>query len=239
MHSNVVIVLHRSRDVRNIGAVVRAMKNTGFSRLRLVEAVEFDAEDILGIAHRSEDVLAQIEHFDDLGAALADAHYVVGTSARDHAQLQPRSDVRTLASELRGRAAVGTVALLFGPEDKGLDNTALAHCTTLLRLPVEPSYPSLNLAQAVLLLLYELRQALVPPDTPAPRVLANVASLDGTMAAVKTLLDTIDFVKSGDGSALRRELRAILNRAELDEREAALITAIAREVLHYVEREAK
>jgi TrmH family RNA methyltransferase len=232
-----VIVLQRPRDVRNIGAVVRAMKNMGFSRLRLVEAVDFRAEDMLGIAHRSEDVLAGIERFDNLASALADASYVVGTSARAHTYLHPRSDVRVLASELHGRAAMGTVALLFGPEDRGLDNEALARCHVLLRLPVDPAYPSLNLAQAVLLLLYELRQAALLSTASELRTLASAAAIDRSMATINQLLDAIDFVKSGDGSALRRELRTILNRAELDEREAALVTAIAREVLKYVERQ--
>ncbi|NJM07493.1 rRNA methyltransferase [Candidatus Gracilibacteria bacterium] len=239
MFDQFVIILRRPRDVRNCGAVVRAMKNMGFSRLRLVEAADVRVEDILGIAHRSDDILARIEHYDDLATALGDTSLVVGTSARLHANVQLRSDIRDLAAELHGYARYGLVALLFGPEDKGLDNEALARCHILLRLPVDLAYPSLNLAQAVLLVLYELRQAATAPLTPTPRALATAASLDRSLATVGQLLGAIDFVKSGDGATLRRELRAILNRAQLDEREAALLTAVAREVLRYVERSTK
>jgi TrmH family RNA methyltransferase len=232
MVNNIVIVLHRPRDVRNIGAVVRAMLNMGFARLRLVDPAPFDPDDIGGIAHRSEAIVAAMQIFPDLGSALADTLFVVGTSARPHAGRSPRADVSALAGEVFARAAVGPVALLFGPEDNGLDTAALDRCHALLSLPCDPAYPSLNLAQAALLALYELRHAALgelPP--PPPRSVAPASELDLALELVGAALRSIDFHKSGDGAATERALRALLMRAAPDARELALIGAIAREVV--------
>jgi TrmH family RNA methyltransferase len=227
-----VVVLHRPRDVRNIGAVVRAMKNMGFTRLRLVQPAPFDPADIGGIAHRSEDILAAMEIFPDLPAALADARYVLGTSARPHPGRPLRQDLRALAGELLARAGAGPLALLFGPEDNGLDSDALDRCNAILSLPASPAYPSLNLAQAALLLLYELRQAAAaPPQGPPPRPAAAAAELEQTLELADQALRAIDFYKSGDGAATLRAMRAMLLRAAPDSRELALLSAIAREVV--------
>lgn len=233
---NIVVVLHRPRDVVNIGAVVRAMKNMGCRRLRLVDPAPFDPADIRGIAHRSEDVLDALEIAPDLDAALADALLVVGTTARRRGAHAVREDVRALAPQILARAAAGPVALLFGPEDNGLDNQALDRCQLIVRLPVDPAYPSLNLAQAALLLLYELRTAAPaaePPPAPAP---APQAQMETLYAALAQALQTIEFFKTGDAEAKLRSLRQLLQRARPDPREAALLTAIAREIVAFVRR---
>ncbi len=229
----IVVVLHKPRDVRNIGAVVRAMKNMGFGRLRLVAPEPFDPDDLLGIAHRSEDVVESIERFDDLPAALADVRYVLGTSERAHPGRQMRHDLRPLAAELLARAAsAGPVALLFGPEDNGLDAAALDRCHAVLTLPSDPGYPSLNLAQAALLILYELRMAagapLPPPPEQAP---ATAGEHERFAAALAEAVAAVGFVKSGDGATTLRRLRALVARAEPDSAELALLTALLREVV--------
>jgi tRNA/rRNA methyltransferase len=229
-----IIILHRPRDIRNIGAVVRAMKNMGFSRLRLVAPAPFDPADIGGIAHRSDDILATMESYATLDAALHGLQYLVGTSARQH-ERPLREDVRVLAGELVARAGQGTVGLLFGPEDNGLDNAALDRCNVVLRLPVNPAYPSLNLAQAALLLLYELRNASAAPVPAQVRGdLADIAALEAYFSALQQMLNSVEFVKSGNSESIMRPLRALFHRAEPSERELALLTAIAREVVKKV-----
>lgn len=233
---NIAVVLMHTRDVRNIGGAVRAMKNTGLSQLRLVAPTPFAAEDITGIAHRSEDVLASMRVVDTLDEALADATYVVGTSARARGDLPSRTDVRALAAELRTRAQQGRVALLFGPEDNGLDNAALDRCHALVRLPINPAYTSLNLAQAVLLLGYELWMA--QPAQPAAADAAQPATADALeqcFAETERALHAIQFFKSGSAPTMRA-LRQLLQRAEPQSREVALLTAIAREVQAFLRR---
>lgn len=234
----VITVLHRPRDVRNIGAVVRALKNMGFRRLRLVDPVPFDPADLTGIAHRSEDLVAAIELYADLDAALADVRYVVGTSERAHPDRPMRADVRPFAAELVARASsAGPVALLFGPEDHGFDNAALDRCQAVLTLPTDPAYPSLNLAQAVLLTLYELRMAAAGPLPAAPlRRPASAAELEASFAALAAAVAAVGFVKSGPATATMRRLRALITRAAPDSREAALIAALAREIVYALAR---
>jgi TrmH family RNA methyltransferase len=168
---NIIIVLHRPRDVVNIGAVVRAMKNMGLSHLRLVDPVPYTPDDVTRLSHRAEDILVGIRTYPDLDAVLADTIYVVGTTERARGSHSVRSDLRMLALELLQRVAVGSLALLFGPEDNGLDNDARDRCHVIVRIPTDPAYPSLNLAQAALLLMYERRMAAlgdIPPPTRAP-----------------------------------------------------------------------
>jgi TrmH family RNA methyltransferase len=234
-----IIVLHQPRDVRNIGAVVRAMKNMGFARLRLVRPAPFDPADIRGIAHRSDDIIAGMSIHETLADALADATYVLGTSGRARPGRPLRDDIRPLAAELHARAAAGPLALLFGPEDNGLDSAALDRCHALLSLPADPSYPSLNLAQAALLVLYELRQAAPatpPAAAPAIAAAASQAQIDAALGAVEQALAAIEFAKSGNPAPAMRSLRALLLRAAPDSREAALVAAVAREVVHAMRR---
>lgn len=233
-----IVVLHRPRDVRNIGAVVRAMKNMGFRRLRLVDPAPFDPADLLGIAHRADDVVAATETFASLPEALADARLVVGASERPRPDRPSRSDLRPLAAELVARAAVaGPVALLFGPEDNGLDLAALDRCNLVLAIPADPAYPSLNLAQAALLVLYELRTAAAPRLAVAPRrPPAAAGELESLAAALDAALDAVDFVKSGDTTVTLRRLRLLIARAEPDSAEVALLTAFAREIVHALRR---
>ena len=124
------------------------------------------------------------------------------------------TDLRPLAGELVARAAAGPVALLFGPEDNGLDAAALDRCDAVLCLPADPAYPSLNLAQAAMLALYELRMAAAAP---LPRVQAREPATAGERerfaAALAAAVDAVGFVKSGDGAATLRRLRALVARA--------------------------
>ena len=214
----IVIVLYQPRDVVNIGGVVRAMKNMGLRRLRLVEPVPFASEDILRIAHRSDDLLATLQIYPDLDAALADTTYVVGASEHHHAEHPARSDIRALALALLQRSAGGPVALLFGPEDNGLSKRELDRCHTIVRLPTDPDYPSLNLAQAALLLMYELRMAagaggLVHAlETPKPHVpphdqAACVADLETFFTTAEQALQVIGFFKTGSATKTLRCLR--------------------------------
>lgn len=238
MFDQFLVVLHRPQDVRNIGAVVRAMKNMGFGRLRLVDPAPFDPTDLLGIAHRADAIVAAIETFASLPEAIADTRFVVGTSERPRPDRPSRSDLRPFAAELAARAAAaGPVALLFGTEDNGLDRAALDRCNVVLSIPADPAYPSLNLAQAVLLVLYELRMAVAPAPLAVPRrPPATAAELETLATALDAALDAITFVKSGDSSVTLRRLRTLITRAEPDSAEVALLTAFAREIVHTIRR---
>lgn len=232
----IIVVLNRPQKLVNIGGVVRAMKNMGLRQLRLVAPAEFDRDDIGGIAHRSDDILDTLAILPDLDSALADMTFVVGTSARQRSGLEMDTP-RSLAPALLARAAEGPVALLFGPEDNGLTNSELDRCHQLVMIPTDLGYRSLNLAQAVLLLAYELRMVEQAPPRPSRQTPpATTAQLEQLFAIAEQALWDIEFFKAEQSESMMRSLRSLIHRAEPDTREAALLTAIAREISQVARR---
>ena len=238
---NVVVVLDETQDVVNIAGVMRAMMNMGLARLRLVRPAQFDAYRIEGIAHQSGPLIEATERFDDLDAALADVTWVVGTTARPRTAqrnfLYPRDGARQVIEH----AWDGPVALLFGREDKGLSNQALDRCQQVVVIPTDPDYSSLNLAQACLVLCYEIHLAAGGGSAPLPTgrresVPATQADLESMFTALTGGLERIDFFKSRRPEAVLRTLRTVFSRAGLDQRESKLLRAIGFEIGHYLDR---
>jgi TrmH family RNA methyltransferase len=235
---NIIVVLSQPQKLVNIGGTVRALKNMGLRRLRLVRPAEYDPAAIVGIAHRSDDLLAATTIHDNLDDALADAIFVVGATARPRDATARIDTPRALAPALLARAADGPVALLFGPEDHGLTNADLDRCHALLSIPTDPAYSSLNLAQAVLIVAYELRMAadLPPPARRQAEQPASAAQLEALFEAMEQALWGIEFFKSQQAEVMLRTLRGLVHRAEPGAREAALLRAIFLETLHFLRR---
>ena len=239
-----LIILNQPQDLVNIAGTVRAMRNMGLERLRLVQPAEFDAWRIAGIAHGSESMIEQVEFFDTLDQAVADTAYVVGTTARRREAAYLWHQPREAAPEILaiGERADAPVAIVFGREDKGLSNEDLDLCDRLITVPTSPAASSLNLAQAVLLVCYELRMAALagrPTALPrgrrhAPR--ATVAQHQELFGDVERTLAEIDFFKQRNPAAILRTVRAVARRANLDAREAKLFRAMAIEVRKVLDR---
>jgi TrmH family RNA methyltransferase len=240
----VSVVLHEPQELVNVAHVVRALKNFGFSDLRLVRPREYDAYRVEGIAHQTQDILARVARFDGLDAALADCVHVVGFTARGRAAKRNLQRPRDAAAEILALAETGPVALVFGREDKGLPNEALDRCHRVVTIPTNPAYASLNLAHAVVLMLYELalargdeRQAFKSPRRAgAP---ATVEELERLFVDVEAALTAIEFFKTRQSEGVMRTVREVIHRTPLDEREAKLLRAMAIEVVKYGERLAR
>ncbi|HEX5436428.1 MAG TPA: RNA methyltransferase [Gemmatimonadaceae bacterium] len=227
------IVLCEPQDPVNIAAVVRAMQNMGVHQLRLVNPVPYDASRIEGVAHGTRDVVRAIRHYDSLDDALADCVRVAGFTARRRAAKRPLTDPRSAASELLASAEHGATALLFGREDKGLSNAALDRVHLVVTIPTT-EHASLNLAQAVLVALYELHlaapessRAVAPPRKNAPP--ATAAQYERLFIAAEQALRAIDFFKTRYPEHIMRTLRSLAHRAAPDAREIELLRAIAIE----------
>lgn len=239
---NVVVVLNRTQDIVNIGGTVRAMMNMGLERLRLVQPDTFDAYRIAGIAHGSEWLLDRIEFFDTLEAATADAGLIVGTTARRRRAAFVWDQPRTAAPAILTAAAEteNPVCLVFGREDTGLQNEDLDRCDRLVVIPTTARHRSLNIAQAVLLLTWELFMAARElPDLPQPKRRsrpATSAELALYFEDQEHALDTIEFFKSRNAPMIMRTLRAFTRKARPSEREVKLLRAIAIEVRKFFER---
>ncbi|MGH7501694.1 MAG: RNA methyltransferase [Longimicrobiales bacterium] len=237
-----VVVLHRTQDIVNIAGTLRAMMNTGFERLRLVQPEIFDAYRIAGIAHGAERLIERIEFFDTLEAALADAGRVIGTTSRRRTASYVWQHPRQAAPELLRVATSpdAPVALVFGPEDRGLSNEDLDRCERLLVVPTNHDHPSLNLAQSVLLVCYELMLASREAGAlPSPKRRSSPASphqLDALFEDSQRALETIEFFKARNAPMVMRSLRAILRRSDMTARETALLRAMAIEIRKFFER---
>lgn len=240
----ITVVLHEPQELVNIAHVVRALKNFGFRELRLVRPREYDPYRVEGIAHQSQDVLARVARVDRLEDALADAIHVVGFTARGRAAKRNLQRPRAAAAEILALAEAGRVALLFGREDKGLPNSALDLCHRVVTIPTNPEYPSLNLAHAVVLVLYELALARGDEGRPfkAPRragPLAQGEDVERLFADVERALRVIEFFKTRQVEGVMRTVREVIHRTPLDEREVKLLRAMAIEVVKYGERLAR
>lgn len=226
---NVIVVLHRPQDSRNVGAVLRAMKNMEISELRLVQPEPLDRETILRVAHGCEDLLDQLGVYATVEEAVADADYVVGAAAGHHPARPQTNAIRDVATAWVARLRQGKLVLLFGQEDDGLDHATLDRCHLLVTLSANPTYPALNLAQSVLLLLYEVRMAVISGAmNPIPSdPVAAQADLERIFQLTATVLADIGFFK-GNQAAVMRKVRQIVYKASLNPEEAALVTAILR-----------
>jgi TrmH family RNA methyltransferase len=241
---SLVVVLHEPQELVNIAHVVRALKNFAFRELRLVAPREFDAYRIQGIAHQTHDIVAHVVVCETLNAALADCVHVVGFTSRGRTAKRNVQRPREAAAEIVSLWDHGPVALLFGREDKGLTNESLDRCHRIVTIPSDPAYPSLNLAHAVVLMLYEL--ALARRDTPLafkpPRRRAGpapVAEVERLFTDIEGALMAIEFFKRREAEHVLRTVREIIHRTPLDEREVKLLRAMAIEVVKYRERLAR
>jgi len=240
----ITVVLHEPQDLVNIAHVVRGIKNFGLRDLRLVNPREYEAYRVEGIAHQTQDVLARVQTFASLEEALADAMHIVGFTARGRTAKRNLQRPRDAAAEIVALAESGTVALLFGREDKGLSNEALDRCHRVVTIPSDPGYASLNLGHAVIIMLYELalargaeaRPFKEPRRTSEPAVAADLERL---FADVAKALHAIEFFKTRNADGVMRTMREIAHRAPLDAREVKLLRAMAIEVTKYGERLAR
>ena len=235
------VVLCEPLDPINIAGTIRAMKNMGAHKLRLVRPVAYDPYRLIGVAHDTEEIIAGIEHFDDLESALADCVRVAGFTARRRAAKRAVAEPVAAADDLLSFAEAGPVAVLFGREDKGLPNEALDLAHVVVTIPTT-DHASLNLAQAVLLGLYHLHVAaadatrkLAPPRKAADAPTSS--QLEMLFSDAHRALTEIRFFKTRNDEHVMRSLRSLVFRAAPDGREVDLLRAMAIEVLRTIDRE--
>jgi tRNA/rRNA methyltransferase len=232
----VTIILHRPRIPENIGAAVRAACNMGLSRLMLVEPEDCDLTRILKMAtHAAADLVENMEVHSDLGAALKSFHYIVGTTARTGGQRQELKTPREIAEKLVPICSTNRVALLFGPEDRGLTNAQLRYCHAVVTIPTS-GFSSLNLAQAVMILCYELMLAGdKPTDHFVPR-LATRRELDGMYEHLKETFIKINFINPDNPDYWMQNIRRFFSRIGLRARDVKIIRGICRQIDWYTQR---
>ena len=230
---NISIILNRPRYPENIGAAARAMRNMGLEQLIVVDPQNYDMSRVLKMAtHGAVEVVEQIKVYEDLRTALEPLSYIVGTTARLGGQRQLVGSAARLAQKLAPISKENQVGLLFGPEDRGLTNEDIRLCHELVTIPTA-EFSSLNLAQAVMVVCYELRRYNQPGGkTFVPR-LANRHELDGMYAQLKDILVRISYIQPDNPDYFMNNLRHFGTRLKLRAKEVSIIRGICRQIDWY------
>lgn len=223
------IILVQTKEPRNVGAVARAMRNCGITKLTLVAPRTEDWATARRIAVHAEDLLDSPRVVPSLQEAVADAVWIVGTTSRTlHGRpaLSPRAVAATAAS------MQGEVALVFGGEESGLSNADLVRCHAVSTVPSGTEQPSFNLGQAVLLYAYEAFLAVQDRSIPAPNpTLASDGDISALETPLRDLLRTSGFADPDRPRHGVRDLLLTLRRAGLTKEEAHLWQAALHSAL--------
>jgi tRNA/rRNA methyltransferase len=209
------------------------MRNMGLSNLVLV-APEADVHDRQArqLSTHGECILDSARITAELGAAVADCVLVAGTTARTgkliRGQFAPPDEI---AAKLLDASIRGPVALLFGPEPTGLTDEEITRCHHLIHIPADPTYPALNLAQAVAISVYELRRAWLrqhDPSTTATPV--SFAEQEKMFDSLRQALEEIHFLYGPKADSLMHALRHLIGRAQPSEMEIGVLFGLARQM---------
>ncbi|RAL23488.1 tRNA (cytosine(32)/uridine(32)-2'-O)-methyltransferase TrmJ [Lujinxingia litoralis] len=247
---HVSVVLVEPQDDINIGNALRASKNFGVEDLRLVNPAHADPRRILISAPRADESVARLGRFESLDEALKDSVMTVGLTARARSANWRVVDPEQAAIELIDEVQKGRrVSMIFGREDSGLPNSALDRCQAVVTIPTNPEYSSINLGQAVLLMVWEVARAARKAEagaleaTPAAPQLwhsefepAPLAGLTRMFEQAEETLRAVEFFKASSNDHIMRSLRSMFLRARLDTRELAIWHGIFKEVVAYIRR---
>ncbi|MDX1381720.1 MAG: RNA methyltransferase [Xanthomonadales bacterium] len=238
--SRVRVVLIHTTHPGNIGATARAMKVMGLSDLQLVGPVPFPSAEATAMASGADDLLQHCTVHDTLEDALAGCTLVMGTSARLRSLPMPQMDARRAAEAALDEVAqgagdrddngAGRVAILFGRERYGLTNEEMQRCHQLVHIPANPDYASLNLAQAVQVLAYELRMAALGgagrEQAPSDWDPVDAAEMERLYEHLEQTLLDIRFLNPDQPKRLMMRLRRLFNRARPDRNEYNILRGI-------------
>ncbi|MFN4148234.1 MAG: RNA methyltransferase [Rhodocyclaceae bacterium] len=233
-YGHVRIVLVRPSHPGNIGAAARAMKTMGFSRLVLVAPQRFPDPQAAAMSSGAADVLAAARLEASMPAALEGVTFALALTSRRRELATAPLWARQAANELAQAAIRSEVALVFGNETTGLTNDELAHCNRWAMIPANPDYASLNLAAAVQVMCYELRQAIeaaggaVPP---APSfsplgVAATHEEVEGLLAHFESAAIASGFLDPEKPGRLMLRLRRLFARAGLEKQEVDILRGL-------------
>lgn len=227
----IAIVLVKPKISGNAGAAARALKNMGFSDLRIVAPRDWNAEAARVMAVHAGDILERAQFFSTLLDAVGDRTLTVGTTCRTGPYRSEIQSIRSAASILIAEAQTNRIAIVFGPEDYGLSNEEIGQCHRLVTIPASAEYPSLNLAQAVMVVAYEISQA-CDPISPAGAAseFASADSVERMLVRMAAALEAIGFVSSQSADHIMQAIRTMLGRGGLRPRELDILNGLARQI---------
>ncbi len=232
-HTHIVLV--EPQDSLNVGSIARAMMNFGCAHLHLVRPHEFSLERALVTGRWAEELLHRAVIHDSLGDALRDMNDVVGFSSHHRPRRGEPLPLPDWIDSLKIHSP-GRLALLFGREDTGLTNDAIEQCRLLIRIPTRAEYPAMNLAQSVLVALYELsRQTWTQLERPNQELPSwnHYAQLDRICDEV---MSASGFHHGAVGDPTAATVKNMLRRIQMNEKELRIMLALFNRIRISLER---
>ena len=217
--NSIKVVLVGTTHPGNIGATARAMKNMGIVNMALVEPKEFPSDIATYRSKAAKDVLENAEVFDTLKMAISDCELVIGTSARERKVPWPILNPKDASQEVSRGSLNNKVAVVFGREDRGLTNEELGLCNIHVHIPADPEYSSLNLSQAVQIMVYEIRSAILENEGNEGNWDVEFADNDQTerlISHMDELMQEVDFYEIDNPRKLLLRVRRFFKRSRLD-----------------------
>jgi tRNA/rRNA methyltransferase len=227
---NVAIILSGTKHPGNIGSVARAMNNMGLTDLRLAAprcSVDEEAE---RMARAGTVVLRRARKFRTLRGAVRGIHLLIGSTAKSGGNRSQCNAPRGLVPELLAQSERQKVAILFGPEDTGLVDEDLVLCQKIVRIPTSPGGKSINLAQAVMILAYELYLGHLEHEPARVPKLASIEQLEAMFGQLESSLLKIGFLHPQNAAHMMFAIRRIFGRTGLEIQDVGILRGIARQI---------
>jgi tRNA/rRNA methyltransferase len=223
--SQISIVLVAPTQPGNIGSTARAMDNFGVTDLRLVNPCEVDHPEARAFSTNARYLLHEAKHFTSLQDAIKDCHLVIGTSARFRDKIHTPTSLLNLADSLKEVTKNHAIAIVFGRERSGLTNEEMSCCNDWLYIPTFGKSSSFNLAQAVVVLLYEFSKYYGNEDTFEIRDFnpATSEQVEGMKNHFFKVLEHIRFIRHGARNSIWNSFACLIGRAKPDERDVKMI----------------
>lgn len=243
---NIRIVLVETSHPGNIGAAARAMKTMGLSQLYLVNPNRYPSAEATARSSGAGDVLANAAVVESLPEALEGCIDVFGTSARLRSHRWPIVAPDGAAEQMVTRVEQGTIACVFGRENSGLSNDEMGYCRSLIHIPVNADYSSLNLASAVQIVAYELRQrfladnpelASAEPELRQGESPAAAEEVERFYVHLEQTLSDLNFLDPSNPRHLMSRMRRLFNRCQLSEVETRILRGVLTAVNTKCEQE--
>ncbi len=225
-------ILVRPSHPGNIGAAARAIRTMGFTRLYLVAPHKFPHPDAVAMASGALAVLEEAVVVPTLVDAIADCTLALGCTARHRGVPLPEHAPRDAAQRVLETSTRSEIAFVFGNERTGLENDELMSCHAAVHIPSDATFSSLNLAQAVQVLAYEMRMAILQASDPVVEqehrieAIATVDQLEYFFKHLGETLDDIDFHKGRSPVTIMQRLRRLFLRTNLEQREVRILRGI-------------
>jgi tRNA/rRNA methyltransferase len=236
--ADIVIILAGTKHPGNIGSVARAMHNMGFRQLRLVAPQCRPDEESERMARSGRVVLEGVRCFRSIRSAARDLHFLVGTTGKTGGKRARTCSPRMMAQKIVSLGPSQKAGILFGPEDTGLVDDDLLPCQMLVRIPTHPAARSINLAQAVMILCYELflaRLNCAPEPTAKP---VSLHQIEAMYSQLESALLEIGFLHPQNSQHMMFALRRLLGRAGLESEDVGMLRGVARQIAWYGKKHA-